>query len=86
MVTQLCELNPQHRTAVSASPVTVDALGRVRYPKQSGDIYSLRVLPPVTQTRLFGPPGGCRSHCLVRDSGTQSERCGVGSCTTSPLE
>src|SRR6516162_4050053 len=54
----------------------------------SENIYSLRVLPLVTQTRLFGPPKGCRSHCLVRDSGAQPEclerrSC---SCATSPLE
>jgi hypothetical protein len=36
MVTQFCELYPQHRTAVSASPVTVGALDHVRYPEQSG--------------------------------------------------
>ena len=27
----------------------------------------------LTQTRLFGPPRGYRSHCLVRDSGAQPE-------------
>ena len=32
-----CELYPQHRTAVSASPVTVGALDHVRYPEQSGE-------------------------------------------------
>jgi hypothetical protein len=36
MVTQFCELYPQRRTAVSASPVTVGALDHVRYPEQSG--------------------------------------------------
>ena len=36
MVTQFCELYPQHRTAVSASPVTVGALDHVRYLEQSG--------------------------------------------------
>jgi len=35
-VTQFCELYRQHRTAVSASPVTVGALDHVRYPEQSG--------------------------------------------------
>jgi hypothetical protein len=33
----LCELYPQHRTAVSVSPVTVGALDHVRYPEQSGE-------------------------------------------------
>jgi hypothetical protein len=36
----------------------------------------------------FGPPRGCRSHCLVRDSGAQPEclERRSGSCATSPLE
>src|ERR1700738_4740201 len=44
--------------------------------------------PEMTQTRLFGPPRGCRSHCLVRDSGAQPEclERRSGSCATSPLE
>ena len=37
MVTQFCELYPQHRTVISASPVTVGALDHVRYPEQSGE-------------------------------------------------
>ena len=36
MVTQFCELYPPHRTAVSASPLTVGALDHVRYLEQSG--------------------------------------------------
>jgi hypothetical protein len=36
-VAQFCALYPQHRTVVSASPVTVGALDHVRYPDQSGE-------------------------------------------------
>src|SRR5215470_9613812 len=64
---------PPHRSAVEWQP---------------GDKCSFRILPVVTQTRLFGPPRGCRSHCLVRDSGAQPEclERRSGSCATSPLE
>ncbi len=37
MVTQLCELKPQHRTAVWVSPVTVGTLDNVRYLQQFGE-------------------------------------------------
>src|SRR5262249_60028088 len=55
---------------------------------ETGPSHLLRFVQLMTQTRLFGPPRGCRSHCLVRDSGAQPEclERRSGSCATSPLE
>ena len=58
------------------------------YWKLSDGASARLILLSLTQTRLFGPPRGCRSHCLVRDSGAQPEclERRSGSCATSPLE
>jgi hypothetical protein len=52
-VAQFCELYPQHRTVVSASPVTVGALDYVRYPDQSGEYRLTESFIAVTHNGRF---------------------------------
>jgi len=65
MVTQFCELYPQHRTAVSASPVAVGALDHVRYPEQSGGHMLLESFTARDPKLPFAAACGLRRRDLV---------------------